>query len=364
MKTLILAGGGHGHINILKNLIREPIRDLKIILISEMSKQYYSGMLSGYIEGIYSEDEISFNLKDLCKLSAVDFIEETIVKIDGDEKVIHTNTGTYPYDYLSINLGGQSINYKNISPSGKNNKVALTKPIFSLLNFIREENFNSLKAGTKLFLIGGGASSVELAIALKNAYPGLNMEIFTKSKELIKNFNPGAKREILACLSEYDIKVNFNYNFTSYDEDYGIFSFNGEEVKIPRDYLLISSGIKGPNIEFKGMEISGDNFIKTDEFLFVNDHTLAMGDGINFNDSALPKAGVFAIHQAPILYSNLKKMIRVENDFLAYRPSSNYLQIINKGKNTAILNWWKLCLTGRIPYLIKDYIDRRYMKIP
>ncbi len=62
MKKIILAGGGHGHINILKNLIRNPIENFEIKLITDNEKQYYSGMLAAFMEGIYSEDEISFDL--------------------------------------------------------------------------------------------------------------------------------------------------------------------------------------------------------------------------------------------------------------------------------------------------------------
>ena len=43
MKKIILAGGGHGHINILKNLINNPTKDHEIILITDYKRQYYSG---------------------------------------------------------------------------------------------------------------------------------------------------------------------------------------------------------------------------------------------------------------------------------------------------------------------------------
>lgn len=56
LKKIILAGGGHGHINILKNLIRNPIENFEIELITDNEKQYYSGMLAAFMEGIYSED--------------------------------------------------------------------------------------------------------------------------------------------------------------------------------------------------------------------------------------------------------------------------------------------------------------------
>lgn len=35
MKNLLLAGGGHGHINILKRLIKSPLKDINITLITD-----------------------------------------------------------------------------------------------------------------------------------------------------------------------------------------------------------------------------------------------------------------------------------------------------------------------------------------
>ncbi|WP_295884933.1 hypothetical protein [uncultured Anaerococcus sp.] len=82
MKRIILAGGGHGHINVLKNLIRNPLLDCEILLITDFKKQYYSGMLAGFIEGIYTEQDISFDVAKLSKMANVRYIEEKIIAID------------------------------------------------------------------------------------------------------------------------------------------------------------------------------------------------------------------------------------------------------------------------------------------
>ena len=89
MKNLILAGGGHGHINILKRLIKSPLKDINITLITDYGRQYYSGMLSGFVEGIYTEDEISFDVRELSKRANVNYVEEEIISIDKNKKSGH-----------------------------------------------------------------------------------------------------------------------------------------------------------------------------------------------------------------------------------------------------------------------------------
>ena len=89
MKNLLLAGGGHGHINILKRLIKSPLKDINITLITDYGRQYYSGMLSGFVEGIYTEDEISFDVRELSKRANVNYVEEEIISIDKNKKSGH-----------------------------------------------------------------------------------------------------------------------------------------------------------------------------------------------------------------------------------------------------------------------------------
>lgn len=363
MSTLILAGGGHGHINILKELIKKPLNNVKIILISDKTKQYYSGMLPGYFERLYSEEEISFNVKELCLKANVEFIEEKITKINADKKIIVTSKGIYCYDFLSLNLGGIS---KCIGTELDRSKVTKTKPIGELIKFIKKNDFENIKEKKNLAIIGGGASSVETAIALKKSYPKLDISIYSKKFELISNFNNKSKKKITEILDVLDIKYVLNHEFLDFKNNMATFkisnSFN-KTIDIKTDFVIISSGIKGTDIDFVGLKKTEENFIVSDKFLRANEVTLCMGDMIEFEDRKLPKAGVFAIDEAPILFKNLVKMLNEENKFLEYKPKLKYLQILNTGNKTALLNYGNFTYYGKIPFYIKDYIDKKYMKI-
>lgn len=362
MKTLILAGGGHGHINILKEMIKKPLDGVRTFLISDNRRQYYSGMLPGFIEGKYSEDEISFDVPKLCKKAGAQFIEERIIRIDKENNLVITENGEYGYDFLSLNLGGISKKYPSEDGYREYHNLTYTKPISALIDFIRKIDFKNTGNGKSLAVIGGGASSVETSIALKVAFPFLNIEIFSKSDELIRNFNSKSKEEVRKILDSFEIKVNTGYEFLYYKNNIAAFFKEKEKLFVPMDFVIISSGISGIAADFKGIDTIENNFIRTDKYLRVNENILAMGDMIEFNDMNLPKAGVFAIHEAPVLFKNLIKMISGDNDLIEYKPNQKYLQIINTGYGTGLLNWGNITLTGRIPFIIKDYIDRNYMR--
>lgn len=149
MKNLLLAGGGHGHINILKRLIKSPLKDINITLITDYGRQYYSGMLSGFVEGIYTEDEISFDVRELSKRANVNYVEEKIISIDKNKKVVTIENDEYSYDFLSINLGSIA----NVNFPVDDNGVLNVKPISKLVE--AKENFlkKVLKMNLKRFIL-------------------------------------------------------------------------------------------------------------------------------------------------------------------------------------------------------------------
>ncbi|WP_394011347.1 FAD-dependent oxidoreductase [Anaerococcus cruorum] len=356
MKKIILAGGGHGHINILKNLIKNPIKDQKIILITDYNRQYYSGMLAGYIEGIYTEEEISFDVPKLCKMANVSYIEQKIISIDKENQRVITEGGSYSYDYLSINLG--SLSKLNFPTDFKN--LTLVKPILNVVKAKNEIiNLSKVKASPKITFIGAGASGVELALSFKAAFPKADISIIT-ARDILRNFNQKAKKRFEKLLNENGINVIKNELVVEV-RNQKIFT-NRNTYNF--DHAFVTSGFSGPDVAFDGFMTFGQNYLGVDENLLASKNTLAMGDVATIKKyPSMPKAGVYAIREAPILYENLLKLINGDNDFKAYRPQEKYLQIINCGNKKALANYGNFSKYGKISWMIKDKIDRDYMKV-
>lgn len=120
LKTLILVGGGHAHLYLIKQMISDKLQGYRTVLISSESEQYYSGMASGYIEGTYTEKDFTVDLPRLCSKSDVVFIKDTLILINPATKILETASGKiYKNDYLQniefpyILGAGDCIAFKN-----------------------------------------------------------------------------------------------------------------------------------------------------------------------------------------------------------------------------------------------------------
>ena len=80
IKQLVLIGGGHANVQILKKFCMSRIKGLHTILISEHFEATYSGMTPGYIHRDFSIEEISIDLQRLsfnaCLLYTSDAADE------------------------------------------------------------------------------------------------------------------------------------------------------------------------------------------------------------------------------------------------------------------------------------------------
>ena len=62
MKRLVLVGGGHSHVEVLRRFALNPLHGLEITLISPGRFTPYSGMLPGLVAGHYSYEACHIDL--------------------------------------------------------------------------------------------------------------------------------------------------------------------------------------------------------------------------------------------------------------------------------------------------------------
>ena len=129
---LVLIGGGHSHIMLIMELSKKPIRGNRITLISNEIDTPYSGMIPGFIEGIYAWRETHIDLYKLCFKLDIRFIHSEVLEISAiNKEIILKNRPKIKFDVLSLNTGIQSSN-KTIKGALK--YCVPVKPISKLSN--------------------------------------------------------------------------------------------------------------------------------------------------------------------------------------------------------------------------------------
>ena len=212
IKQLVLIGGGHANVQILKKLCMNRIKGLHTILISEHFEATYSGMTPGYIHRDFSIEEISIDLQRLCFNAGATFIKDKVVKLETNhKKVVLKNFPSLNYDLLSINTGSIS-NTKGIKIE-KFSKYFFAKPISSLVNNLSQID-QIINKKSRISIVGGGVASYELAFSLLRRYENnCKITIFGKNILKEKNLNKKTKKNLKKNFIQFRYKRIFGRSY-------------------------------------------------------------------------------------------------------------------------------------------------------
>lgn len=358
-KQLVLIGGGHANVQVLKKLCMNSIKGLHTILISEYFESTYSGMTPGYIHEEFSKEEISIDLQRLCFNAGATFIKDKVIKLDTNHKELQLqNFPPINYDLLSINTGSIS-NTKEINIIDSSN-CFFVKPISSLVSNLSKIDKILENKKNKIVIIGGGVASYELAFSLKRRYKSpLKITILGKKILKEKNLNNKTKNNLKKIAENLSIK-----------------QYSGKVISISGKYLTLDNGNKidfdislistGASIEPWLLE---SNLIKDEKgFITVNNHLLSIndknifvtGDACSLENKPKPKSGVMAVRHGETLKENIFLKLTGKN-LIKFRPQVNWLYLIGTYKNYALLNYFFLSFHNRWCWGLKVWIDKNFI---
>ena len=293
-KDLILLGAGHANIEVIKYLGRIKLQGLRITLVSKNFHTTYSGMVPGYIEGIYSWDEINIDLIKLSYQYNINVVVAEVINISAKEKKIYLkDRAPMKFDFLSINLGIKS-NTKNIFGANKN--ALFLKPISeiksTILSIVKNKSNN-------VAIIGGGAAGVEVSLALKERFRKSNINkniiLISKNNDLMKNYPLSVKRSLKNELIKQNINILYSSNVTKVNKSY--IEINGSR-KLKCSCTILATDAWPPDlVSSSDLKVSKSGFISVLNTLQTktNPNIFASGDIADIENYKLVKAGIYAV---------------------------------------------------------------------
>src|SRR5579872_6450528 len=103
---LVLVGGGHAHVHVLKRFGMRPEPGVRLTLIARELETPYSGMLPGYVAGHYRFDECHIDLVRLARFADARLIHDEAAGLDRAARhVLCRGHPAIRYDLVSLDIG-------------------------------------------------------------------------------------------------------------------------------------------------------------------------------------------------------------------------------------------------------------------
>ena len=166
MKELVLVGGGHAHVEVLRDFAAHPDDGRRVTLVTPHPWLTYSGMVPGLFAGHYEIDECTIDLRALAERAQARIEQTSVIRVDtSDREVVCDNGARLHYDVLSLDVG---IAPYTVGLRGVESHAVLMRPLEKAVkgwnDVIVRARDGSIGAVT---VVGGGAAGVEVALAME-----------------------------------------------------------------------------------------------------------------------------------------------------------------------------------------------------
>jgi len=372
LKDLVLVGGGHSHVAVLKRFGMRPMPGVRLTMICRETHTPYSGMLPGLVAGHYAFDDAHIDLGPLCRFAGARFYHDEAIDLDLDGQSVQCR-GRPPvrYDILSINVGSTP---RTADVAGAAGNVVPVKPINQFMAQCDAMIGRVLarSSGVRIGVVGAGAGGVELLLALQfrlrhefrargRADDHVTYALFSDSSEILRGHNAHARRIFDRVLRERNIRIFTGSAVIKVSP--GRLTTADATEHLLDEVLWATAAGAAPWLAASGLQVDALGFIAVNDALQSLSHpaVFAAGDIAAVLNHPRPKSGVFAVRQGPPLTDNLRRALSGRT-LRPFRPQRRFLSLITTGDKYAVASRGHWALEGRMMWRWKDHIDRRFMR--
>ena len=367
---ILLLGGGHAHVHVMKTFAQHPLRGVRVTLITRDLETPYSGMLPGVVAGLYAPEEAHIDLVRFAAVTGTALIHGDAVGLDrGAKRVALAGRPCIAYDILSIDVG---ITPDVASIPGAAEHGIAVKPIGAFLAKLAHLRARcSAGAVRHITVVGGGAAGIELALSLRTRLrtdtvrdgrdPDIRFALVTDGV-LLAPHNARVQRAFRKHLAAAGVDVLEHCAVRALKAG-SVVCRDGRTFAT--DAVLLATDAAPPGwFKESGLARDSRGFLAVTPTLQVaNDpDVFAAGDCAGFVETPREKAGVYAVRAGPPLAANLARRARGAA-LRPWRPQRQHLALISIGERYAVASRGPFKAEGRWLWTVKDWIDRRWMRM-
>lgn len=344
MKQFVILGGGYGGTTIIHELFKGHIpADIQITLIDRMPFQSLKTEYYALAAGTASDHELRVPFPHYHGLN-IKFGEA--VSVDLQNRRIHfAEEGEAPleYDQLVIALGCTD-NYHNI-PGAKEFSCSIQS-----FSAVRETymKLNNAKPNSKINIVGGGLSGVEIAAELRESRPDLNIALIDRGSRLLSAFPPKVSTYVTKWFHEHDVETLSHISIHSLEP--GV--IHHENGNLLSDVTVWTAGIRPVDL-VQNLNVAKDRQgrVLLDEFYQIPDYpeVFVCGDCASLPFAPSAQAAEGQGHQIAHIVS---AQWRGETPKLQPIKLKGTLGSLGKKAGFGLMG--KAQVTGRVPRLLKS----------
>ena len=250
--------------------------------------------------------------------------------------------------------------------------VVRVKPISRLLmHWLNLRERLAARAGpATVSVIGGGAGSVELILAIQHALTEsphrsedkrLRFELLTADDDILATHPRAAAQRFRRTLGDRGVRIYTSARIVEVRR--GLLTDAGGRVFSSDEILWVTDAGAPKWLAEAGLTVDERGFLLIDDELRSVSHPniFGAGDVATMQNHLRSKAGVFAVRQGRPLAQNLRRTL-LRRSLRRYKPQRQFLTLISTGDKHAVASRGMWSAEGVWVWRWKDWIDRRFMR--
>lgn len=261
---MVIAGAGFAGLTCARGLKHAPV---DVLLIDRNNYHLFTPLLYQVASALLDPGEIARPVRELVRpLGNVEFRQAEVVGVDLDRRVLKSDHGPVPYDYLVLATGSQSDYFGNASLAQHafglkelGEGLALRNRVISRVEATQWIGDADRRRTMLTFaIVGGGPTGVEMAGALselirhvlKKDYPRLDLAevrviLLEAAASLLGTFDPSLREAARRSLEKKGVDVMLNARVEQVTED--SIRLAGGNV-IPAGTIVWTAGVRASEL--------------------------------------------------------------------------------------------------------------------
>jgi len=372
-RRLVLLGGGHAHIEVLRLAARRRFTGGEILVISPSALSHYTGMIPGFVRGAYTESALTIDVDWLTRAAGGTFQEGCAADVAADGRSVTLENGdVLECDLVSADVGSEPSGLREVPGLAVHaftaRPIARSRALVGAIEHVIGRAHPRGATEDAVAIVGGGGGAVEIAFAIRAraeaAGVSLPLTLIEAKPDLLPEFESAMGRTAGRVLRNRSIDVLTNAKATA----------------VTATEVLLADGRRVPStvtVWLGGaapVALTRNSGLLKDALRFwAVDSTLraisgapvwGAGDCVALRDFPwVPKAGVYAVREGPVLEANLRAALAgdTHRGLTLYLPQSSYLSILDTADGCAIMRWKGHVFRSRAALWLKSYIDSRFV---